>query len=271
MLLNNYKKWKKWIYQAAVHCYSFCRFSCCCIRRCHSRDRENPLILPVNWQYLGVIRYAAETSHGMNGLTLMKRSWTLSLKRQRWYMVQDTNPKQVQFQHLRRSFANLMGTRFAVGTGSGTQALNTCVEALGIGPGDEVITSTAYRSRNNRFDYIKPRPAGNGWPGSWVLSTGCQPGWEKNYWKYQGYYARLIWVVSPAIWITIMAIAKNTISEWSKMLHRLTFLNTGERSWVPLVIWDALVFRLVRPMGRRGRRSCDRKWWGLMDKCLHRS
>jgi len=28
-----------------------------------------------------------------------------------------------------------------VSTGSGTQALNTCVEALGIGPGDEVITS----------------------------------------------------------------------------------------------------------------------------------
>jgi dTDP-4-amino-4,6-dideoxygalactose transaminase len=34
-----------------------------------------------------------------------------------------------------------MGTKFAVGTGSGTQALNTCVEALGIGPGDEIITS----------------------------------------------------------------------------------------------------------------------------------
>jgi len=38
-------------------------------------------------------------------------------------------------------YAKLMGTKFAVGTGSGTQALNTCVEALGIGPGDEVITS----------------------------------------------------------------------------------------------------------------------------------
>ena len=40
-----------------------------------------------------------------------------------------------------KEFANLMGAGFAVGTGSGTQALNTCVEALGIGPGDEVITS----------------------------------------------------------------------------------------------------------------------------------
>ncbi|MCX6222674.1 MAG: DegT/DnrJ/EryC1/StrS family aminotransferase [Bacteroidia bacterium] len=38
-------------------------------------------------------------------------------------------------------YAKLMGTKFALGTGSGTQALSTCVEALGIGPGDEVITS----------------------------------------------------------------------------------------------------------------------------------
>ena len=40
-----------------------------------------------------------------------------------------------------KEYAKLMGTKFALGTGSGTQALNTCVEALGIGPGDEVITS----------------------------------------------------------------------------------------------------------------------------------
>jgi dTDP-4-amino-4,6-dideoxygalactose transaminase len=40
-----------------------------------------------------------------------------------------------------KEFATLMGTRFCVATGSGTQALHTCVEALGIGPGDEVITS----------------------------------------------------------------------------------------------------------------------------------
>jgi len=38
-------------------------------------------------------------------------------------------------------YAKLMGTKFALGTGSGTQALNTCVEAMEIGPGDEVITS----------------------------------------------------------------------------------------------------------------------------------
>jgi dTDP-4-amino-4,6-dideoxygalactose transaminase len=40
-----------------------------------------------------------------------------------------------------KEFANLMGSRLSVCTGSGTQALSTCVEALGIGPGDEVITS----------------------------------------------------------------------------------------------------------------------------------
>ena len=42
---------------------------------------------------------------------------------------------------LERDFARLMGTKFCVATGSGTQALHTCVEALGIGAGDEVITS----------------------------------------------------------------------------------------------------------------------------------
>jgi len=40
-----------------------------------------------------------------------------------------------------KEFAQLLDTRFCVAVGSGTQALHTCVEALGIGPGDEVITS----------------------------------------------------------------------------------------------------------------------------------
>lgn len=40
-----------------------------------------------------------------------------------------------------KEFAKLMGIKTSVSTGSGTQSLNTCVEALGIGPGDEVITS----------------------------------------------------------------------------------------------------------------------------------
>ena len=40
-----------------------------------------------------------------------------------------------------KKYAELMGAKLCVGTGSGTQALHTCVEALEIGPGDEVITS----------------------------------------------------------------------------------------------------------------------------------
>jgi len=40
-----------------------------------------------------------------------------------------------------KEYAKLMGVKLCVLTGSGTQALHTCVEALGIGPGDEVITS----------------------------------------------------------------------------------------------------------------------------------
>ncbi len=40
-----------------------------------------------------------------------------------------------------KEYAKLMGANFCVATGSGTQALHTCVEALGIGAGDEVITS----------------------------------------------------------------------------------------------------------------------------------
>jgi len=40
-----------------------------------------------------------------------------------------------------KEYAALLGAKYCVATGSGTQALHTCVEALGIGPGDEVITS----------------------------------------------------------------------------------------------------------------------------------
>jgi len=40
-----------------------------------------------------------------------------------------------------KKYADLMGAKYCVATGSGTQALHTSVEALGIGPGDEVITS----------------------------------------------------------------------------------------------------------------------------------
>jgi len=40
-----------------------------------------------------------------------------------------------------KDFASLIGAKYSVATGSGTQALSTCVYAMGIGPGDEVITS----------------------------------------------------------------------------------------------------------------------------------
>ena len=47
-------------------------------------------------------------------------------------------PEVEQFE---RSFARLIGTRFAIGVGSGTEALTLSLRALGIGHGDEVITA----------------------------------------------------------------------------------------------------------------------------------
>lgn len=55
-----------------------------------------------------------------------------------WCRIQSANGTVPTFE---KEWASLMGTRFCVATGSGTQALHTCVEALGIGVGDEVITS----------------------------------------------------------------------------------------------------------------------------------
>lgn len=55
-----------------------------------------------------------------------------------WCRIQSASGTVPTFE---KEYARLIGARFCVATGSGTQALHTCVEALGIGPGDEVITS----------------------------------------------------------------------------------------------------------------------------------
>ncbi|HEX40763.1 MAG TPA: DegT/DnrJ/EryC1/StrS family aminotransferase [Phycisphaerales bacterium] len=55
-----------------------------------------------------------------------------------WCRIQSASGTVPTFE---KQFAEMMGTKHCVATGSGTQALHTCVEALGIGPGDEVITS----------------------------------------------------------------------------------------------------------------------------------
>jgi perosamine synthetase len=55
-----------------------------------------------------------------------------------WCRIQSTSGTVPTFE---KTYARMMGTNYCLATGAGTQALNTCVEALGIGPGDEVITS----------------------------------------------------------------------------------------------------------------------------------
>lgn len=55
-----------------------------------------------------------------------------------WSRIQSKNGTVPTFEG---EFSRLIGSEYCVATGSGTQALSTCVEALNIGPGDEVITS----------------------------------------------------------------------------------------------------------------------------------
>jgi len=51
------------------------------------------------------------------------------------------NPKDGNVATFEREYAKFMGVKGCVTTGSGTQALHTVVEAMGFGPGDEIITS----------------------------------------------------------------------------------------------------------------------------------
>lgn len=55
-----------------------------------------------------------------------------------WSRIQSKNGTVPTFE---KEYAALMGTKLSVTTGSGTQALSCCVEAMGISAGDEVITS----------------------------------------------------------------------------------------------------------------------------------
>jgi dTDP-4-amino-4,6-dideoxygalactose transaminase len=55
-----------------------------------------------------------------------------------WSRIQSENGSVQKFE---KEYAALMGAKRCVTTGSGTQALSCCVEAMGIGAGDEVITS----------------------------------------------------------------------------------------------------------------------------------
>jgi perosamine synthetase len=55
-----------------------------------------------------------------------------------WCRIQSENGTVPTFE---KEFARLMDSKLSVCTGSGTQALSTCVEAMGFGPGDEIITS----------------------------------------------------------------------------------------------------------------------------------
>lgn len=65
-------------------------------------------------------------------------SLTKTAKSRIWCRIQSPSGAVPTFE---KEYARLTGARFCVATGAGTQALHTCVEAMDIGPGDEVITS----------------------------------------------------------------------------------------------------------------------------------
>lgn len=55
-----------------------------------------------------------------------------------WCRIQSNTGTVATFE---KEYAKLIGSKYCLATGAGTQSLNTCVEALDIGAGDEVITS----------------------------------------------------------------------------------------------------------------------------------
>ncbi len=64
---------------------------------------------------------------------------TDTVKSGKWSRI--NNPVNGSVATFEKKYAALIGTNYCVGTGSGTQALGASVDALGIQPGDEVITS----------------------------------------------------------------------------------------------------------------------------------
>ena len=64
---------------------------------------------------------------------------TSTVKSGKWSRI--NNPVNGSVATFEKKYAELIGVRYCVGTGSGTQSLGICVDALGIQPGDEVITS----------------------------------------------------------------------------------------------------------------------------------
>ena len=62
-------------------------------------------------------------------------------------------------QELSRRIAGLAGTRHAVALNSATAALHLALEALGVGPGDEVITSTyTFAATVNVIEHVHAKP-----------------------------------------------------------------------------------------------------------------
>ena len=56
-------------------------------------------------------------------------------------------------QKFEQQFAEMIGTEFAVGVNSGTDAIKLSLKALNIGHGDEVITAKKYICGHRRCDY----------------------------------------------------------------------------------------------------------------------